>query len=182
MISRDNAVPVSYSTGLNKLKKMIEQRPPAVKKKGSIKPLDIRRYYLNHLQPFKKGIKGLKVVIDCSDGSAGAYIHDLINDLDGEFITIFDKPDGNFPNHGPDPLSEKNRSALKSLVLKEKANLGVIFDGDGDRAIIIDEKGKFVSPDMVTALLGIHFFKHFPEKTGAPAGRNNRAASFSRCF
>lgn len=164
-ISRENAVPVSYNTGINRLEKMIEQCPPAVKKKGSIRSFDIRRDYLNHLQPFTKGIKGLKVVIDCSDGAAGVYIHDLIKDLDSEFITIFDKPDGNFPNHGPDPLSEKNRSALKGLVLKEQANLGVIFDGDGDRAIIIDEKGEFVSPDMITALLGIHFFKHFPEKT-----------------
>ncbi len=165
-ISRKNAVPVSYTTGLNKLEKMIERQQPAVKRKGSIRFLNIRRDYLNHLQSFKKGIKELKVVIDCSDGAAGAYIHDLINDLNGEFITIFAKPDGNFPNHGPDPLSEKNRSALKGLVLKEKANLGVLFDGDGDRAIIIDEKGEFVSPDIITALLSIHFFKHFPEKTG----------------
>ncbi len=68
------------------------------------------------------------------------------------------KPDGNFPVHAPNPLKEKNAEQLKEEVLKNKADFGVIFDGDADRAVFIDEKANFISPDLMIALLGHHFF------------------------
>ncbi len=159
-ISRENAVPVGYDTGLNKLESMVSETPIPSTSRGRIQTLNIRKNYLKHLKPFKKRIKGIKAVVDCSDGMASIFIHDIIKDLDAEIITMYDKADGTFPHHPPNPLIEKNLNDLKKRTLEEKADLGLCFDGDADRVMFIDETGRFVSPDLITALLGIYFFRH----------------------
>ncbi len=132
---------------------------PAIHK-GRLQSLDIRREYLNHLMPYKKRIEGIKAVIDCSDGMASVFIHDVIKDLNAKLITMYDTPDGSFPHHPPNPLIEKNLEDLKLRTLEERADLGICFDGDGDRVMFIDETGSFISPDLITALLGLYFFKY----------------------
>jgi len=149
-IYRAGAVPVGRDTGLEKLAAMIEKPVPRAVCAGSVDRLDIAEAYLAHLMKFAPGIKGLRVVADCSHGSAAT------------FLPICSLPDGRFPNHGPDPLQEQSQDFLRRRLLREKADFGVLFDGDGDRAIFLDENGAFVSPDMITALLALHFFSHDP--------------------
>jgi phosphomannomutase len=72
---------------------------------------------------------------------------------------IFDELDGTFPNHEANPLEEENVEDLKHLVLKEKCDIGVIFDGDADRVMFVDENGKFVSPDLMIAVLAHYFLE-----------------------
>jgi phosphomannomutase len=178
-ISRALAVPVGYGSGLEELERMTAGQPTsvftpradAVKDsegglrtpaggRGSRKTLDIRGDYLRHLSAYREGIRGVKAVMDCSDGMASLYVHDLVRGLEPEPITMYDTPDGRFPHHAPNPLVEANLSDLKARTLREKADLGICFDGDADRVMFVDEAGRFVSPDLITGLLGLAFFRH----------------------
>jgi len=162
-ISRAQAIPVGYDTGLDQLERMVRQKVTAARNPGRLDGLDIRRAYLEHLRPYKTAIQGIKAVIDCSDGMASVFIHDVIRDLNGEIITMYDRPDGTFPHHPPNPLIESNLNDVKQRTLAEHADLGICFDGDGDRVMFVDEQARFVSPDLIIALLGLHFFRHCEE-------------------
>ena len=84
----------------------------------------------------------------------------LARDLFGDGAEyLFDTLDGSFPNHEPNPLVEKNVSGLKALVTEKGLDLGVIFDGDADRAMFVDDRSRFVRPDIITAVLGLHFLE-----------------------
>jgi phosphomannomutase len=158
-VSRAQAIPVGYDTGLNRLEQMIQGEISPVSAPGKLDNLDIRQAYLEHLAPYRDAVRGIKAVIDCSDGMASVFVHDVMRDVQGEIITMYDRPDGSFPHHPPNPLIEANLADVKKRTLAEKANLGVCFDGDGDRVMFIDEAGRFVSPDLIIALLGLHFFR-----------------------
>jgi phosphomannomutase len=164
-ISRAGAAPVGAGTGLDRLAVMIE-RPPrrtgAACRRGTLRRLDIADAYLDHLERFAGSTTNLRVAVDCSNGSAGVFLPALLARLDGSFLPVCEVPDGRFPQHGPDPLQPDSRRLLRQVVLREKADAGVLFDGDADRAVFLDENGVFVSPDMITALLALHFFKHRP--------------------
>ncbi len=159
-ISRAKAIPVGYDTGLDRLEEMVRNTPSPHQVPGKLDTLDIRRAYLQHLEPYRRAVRGIKAVIDCSDGMASVFIHDVVRDLDGEILTMYDRPDGRFPHHPPNPLVEANLQDVKKATLAENADLGVCFDGDADRVMFIDEQGRFISPDLVTGLLGLHFFRH----------------------
>jgi len=159
-ISRAEAIPVGYDTGLNRLEEMVRREISPASAPGKIETLDIRAAYLEHLKPYGQSVLGIRAVIDCSDGMASVFIHDVIRDLNGEIITMYDQPDGTFPHHPPNPLIEANLADVKKRTLEEKADLGICFDGDGDRVMFVDEKGRFVSPDLMIALLGLYFFRH----------------------
>ncbi len=70
---------------------------------------------------------------------------------------IFERPDGTFPNHDPNPLNPQNLHALRKKVKSEQADIGIIFDGDADRVMFLDEKGDFISPDLMIAFMGEYF-------------------------
>jgi phosphomannomutase len=161
-ISRAQAVPVGYGSGLEELERLsaAAAAPPGAARRGSLKTLDIRGDYLRHLSAYKEGIRGVKAVVDCSDGMASLYIHELARGLEPEPVTMYDTPDGRFPHHPPNPLVEANLADLKERTLREKADLGICFDGDADRVMFVDEAGRFISPDLIIGLLGLAFFRH----------------------
>ena len=87
----------------------------------------------------------------------GVFLKDVIEDLSARLLTIYDIPDGAFPHHDPNPLDQANLADLKTQVLKEKTDLGICFDGDADRVMFVDEKARFVSPDLIVPVLGLSF-------------------------
>ena len=154
-ISAANALPVGYDTGLNKLETLVESdktvTPCATK--GKIHAKQVLPDYFNFQRQFVGDLSNLNIAVDCSNGMASLLVHKLI----GEAHYINDTLDGNFPNHEPNPLEAENQNQIKSLVLKEKCDVGVLFDGDADRVTFIDEKGRFISPDLIIAFLGDYF-------------------------
>lgn len=107
--------------------------------------------------------KKLKIVADPANGMIGPVLEKLVQKLPTiEFIPLFWEVDGNFPNHGGDPLLEVNRLGTQKFVVDQKADLGVMFDPDGDRFFTIDNRGQFISGDFLTALLSTHFLKRYP--------------------
>jgi len=164
-ISRKEAIPVGFDTGLADLEKSLSQADPLpAQTRGIVRSLDIRKDYLSHLARFRSDLSGLRVVVDCSNGMAGIFLRDALAETGGDFRYIFDDPDGRFPNHAPNPLDEKNLSVLKKEVISQGAALGICFDGDADRVMFVDERERFISPDLVLALLGEYYFREHPER------------------
>ena len=162
-ISRENALPVGLDSGLGKIKQWIEEERPIVPacKKGSVVPMDIKQAYMDFLRSNITDISGLNVAMDLSNGMACLFAKELFG---GNPSYIFDTLDGRFPNHDPNPLLPENVRDLQALVLEKNADMGVIFDGDADRVMFVDEKGRFISPDLVIAVLGKWFLERNGEK------------------
>lgn len=162
-VSRENALPVGLDAGLGQIKKWIDEgRPtPAAARRGSVHEFDIRNEYLEFLAGFKADFSNLKIAMDISNGMAGLFVKDLFGHSP---FYLYDDIDGTFPNHEANPLIPDNSKDLRDLVKKEGCDVGVIFDGDADRVMFVDEKGDFISPDLTIALLGDYFVKEKGEK------------------
>jgi len=157
-ISRTNAMPVGFDTGLSTLLEMMNTREIVIADiKGKIIDYKVKDEYIEFLKTYAQDYANLKIAVDCSNGMAGLLIKKL---LGKKPIYIFDEMDGTFPNHEPNPLIEENLSDLKKTVLEEKCDIGVIFDGDADRVMFVDEKGKFISPDLIIAFMGHYFLEN----------------------
>jgi Phosphomannomutase len=160
-ISATNALPVGYDKGLNRLEDLVEHGNIILAKgKGIIRELNVKSDYLSFQKSFVGDTESLRIAVDCSNGMSSLFAKDVI----GEAFYINDVPDGNFPQHDPNPLEPKNQEQIKTLVKKEKCDIGVLFDGDADRVTFIDEKGNFISPDLMIAFLGDYFFSEKGEK------------------
>jgi len=109
--------------------------------------------YLKDIQSRINIAKPLKVVVDAGNGTTGKFAPELLRGIGCEVIELYCDLDGNFPNHEANPEEEKNMRDLAAKVIKEKADLGIGFDGDGDRVGIVDENGKHYSADYLLLLL-----------------------------
>ena len=155
-VSRENALPVGLDTGLGTIKEWIDcakPTPPAAVR-GTLKPFDIHKDYIDFMMKFKGDYSSLKVAFDLSNGMANLFAKEIFGDGPSY---IFDELDGRFPNHEPNPLIPRNVEPLKDLVRRTGADVGVIYDGDADRVMFVDEKAEFVSPDLVIALMSRYF-------------------------
>ena len=162
-VSRENALPVGLDNGLGQIKEWIDSgrdcKPAA--QRGTVHGMDIHADYLEFLSGYREDYSGLKIAMDLSNGMSVLYAKEIFGDAPSY---IFDDMDGSFPNHEPNPLIPANVEALKSLVRKTGADVGVIFDGDADRVMFVDENGRFVSPDLMIAVLGHYFLEKRGEK------------------
>ncbi len=129
---------------------------------GSVEKYDLVQDYKQHVLKFlDNDIKPLKVAIDASNGMAAKMVPALFGDLPIEIVAINMTYDGIF-KHEPNPLVEDNLTELKELILSSGADVGVCFDGDADRLMMIDEKGESISCDLTTALMVPYFLKDNP--------------------
>lgn len=162
-VSRENALPVGLDSGLGQIKEWIEQgRPtPPAEKRGRVVPADIRKDYLDFLRGYLADLSGIKVAFDLSNGMACILAKEIFGE---NHSYIFDDLDGSFPNHEPNPLIHKNVEPLEALVLEKGADVGVIYDGDADRVMFVDNEGHFIAPDLVIGLLGRYFIGERKEK------------------
>ena len=162
-VSRENALPVGLDNGLGQIQEWIlsGRACPVAEVRGKVHQMDIRKDYLDFLLRYKGDYSGLKIAMDLSNGMASLYAHDIFGDVPAY---IFGELDGRFPNHEPNPLVQKNVEALKNLVKETGADVGVIYDGDADRVMFVDENGRFISPDLMIAVLGHYFLEERGEK------------------
>ena len=162
-VSRENALPVGLENGLGQIKQWIDEgrETPVSEKKGELHTLDIHKDYLDFMLKFKGDYGGLKIAFDLSNGMSCLFAKEVFGDNPSY---IFDEMDGRFPNHEPNPLIPKNVEALKELVMKTGADIGVIYDGDADRVMFVDEKAHFVAPDLIIAFMAHYFIGERQEK------------------
>ena len=132
--------------------------------KGSMEEMNVIPAYMDCIRGRIRVNRRLKVVVDGGNGTAGLLGSGLMEDLGCDVVSLYCEPDGRFPNHAPDPLVEENIRDLKATVLKESADFGIGFDGDGDRLGVVDERGATVLPDKYVALLAREFLVGGPAK------------------
>ena len=122
-------------------------------------------------------IKPLKVVVDGGNGMAGPMVGPILERLGLDLIEAYFKPDGNFPDHEPNPLLPENREFIMREVVDKGADLGIAWDGDADRCFFIDEKGAFIDGDFMTALLAESMLAKQPKSTILYDVRASRAVA-----
>src|SRR3989338_5640956 len=110
--------------------------------------------YVSFLNKFMEIKETLKVVFDSSNGSTGPVLRELFGkNKKIKAIFINEKPDGNFPAHGPNPIIPGAKEQLQNTVVKNKADFGVVFDNDGDRIFFVDNEGRALDTDIIFILL-----------------------------
>ena len=132
---------------------LINKGKPSSNSLGTVKEINIKDSYIKEVVDSSKINKNIKVVIDCGNGAAGFIAPELYKKLGCEVIELFSEVDGNFPNHHPDPGKIDNLKDLINEVRKQKADLGLAFDGDGDRVGLVTDKGEVVFPDKIMMML-----------------------------
>jgi len=162
-VSRELALPVGYASGLSTIEQWIlEERPtPVAEERGTVRDFDVRGEYVEFLSGFKQDFSNLTIGMDCSNGMASIFVHSLFGE---QPHYLYDTLDGNFPNHEANPFQPENVVDLQKLVIARKCDIGVIYDGDADRVMFIDETGRFIAPDLIIALLGEYFIKEKGER------------------
>lgn len=145
----------------------IIERKDFVDGQGKVIPKDIRSEYIKLLTSnIKLGKRKIKVVYDCGNGTTSIIADDIFKQLNVEAIPLYNISDGSFPNHHPDPCVEENNKDLKEMVIKNKADLGVGFDGDGDRVGVIDEKGNMIDIDKYMIIMWRYLCDKVNKKEG----------------
>lgn len=131
---------------------------------GALLERDIMDDYIKHVLSFvdTQKIKPFTIVADAGNGMAGKVLPELFKHLPGKLIPLNFKLDGNFPAHPSNPLMPESQVQIKKAVVDEKADFGVIFDGDTDRLFFVTERGEFIRADATLLVLAKHFLEHNP--------------------
>ena len=129
---------------------------------ASVEEYDARSHYISDLIERSRehmGSRKLKVVVDSGNGVGGLVGPEVLRGLGCEVIELYSEPDGSFPNHHPDPTELENIVVLRETVVREKADLGIAWDGDADRIGVVDENGAPIFGDMLLTIYGRHLLK-----------------------
>ena len=158
---RKESRPISADTGLMDIRDKVlsGELPEKAAELGKVYDVNCMPEYVEHLLTYidTSALKPLKIVVNAGNGAAGPVIDAIQDKLPFEFIKVNHEPDGTFPNGVPNPLLEENRDATASVVLREKADLGVAWDGDFDRCFLFDENGVLVEGYYMVGLLAQAF-------------------------
>ena len=148
-------VPISGESGIFDIGQMIQNKLPDSKNKGKVEELDVMQPYIQHSlkHSYIWSLKRFRVVLDTANAMGGPMSIEFFKHLNGELIHLYPELDGNFPNHEANPLKHETLKALIKSVVKNKADIGIAFDGDADRCMFVDEKGEVIGSDLITALV-----------------------------
>ena len=166
-LCREDARPISGATGIKDIERRVKKAyPKPVADRGRTRSVDLLVPFAEHVAAFVKPGRPVKLALDAANGM-GAYTLPPVLERLGtiEAHTLFMELDGSFPNHEANPLKEENLDPVRALVTEQGCDLGVGFDGDADRCCFVDETGRTVGADLMTALLAREFLKQYP---GAP--------------
>ena len=163
---RREAFPLSGDEGISDIRDMIAagRLPPPAARRGSVTQKDVQADYTDHVMSFidPSIVKPFNVVLDAGNGIAGMVAPRLFERLPCKVTALCFEVDGTFPNHEANPLIEENRRDIVERVKRDRADVGIAWDGDADRCFFIDGTGEFIAGDFVTALLAEAFLLKHP--------------------
>jgi phosphomannomutase/phosphoglucomutase len=151
-----------FGEGIQKIRKIAEGGN-FIKGTGKVNTHDIMDSYLDYLRKNVEIDPGLRVAIDCGNGMVGIVAPKILRDFGCELTELYVEPDGRFPNHHPDPTVEENIKDLINAVGRQGLQVGLGFDGDGDRIGVVDEKGTIIWGDMLVLIFAREILKHNPK-------------------
>ena len=167
-LCREEARPIGEESGLFEIREAIkENKTKPSNKTGTVRKKDVGEAWVEHVLNFidSSSLRPLKIAVDAGNGMAGKIFPEIEPYLPFEVEEMYFELDGTFPNHIANPLEEKNIVDIKKKIKDMSLDAGIAFDGDGDRAVLIDEKGEALSGTVMTALLSEYFLKKSPGST-----------------
>jgi phosphomannomutase len=161
---RRGALALSGDEGIDEIRALLESGLGDPRGGGSVRELDLYDEFHEAVLALidAKAVKPLKVVVDGGNGMAGPMVGPLLERLRLDLVTAYWAPNGDFPDHEPNPLLPENREFIVQEVVRQGADLGIAWDGDGDRCFFIDDTGAFVDGDFLTALLASSMLRKHP--------------------
>ena len=169
---REGALALSGDSGIQDVRREVEAgdgaRSAAPDARGTLEEVDIYEEFQTTVLGFidadavRSAPRQLTVVVDGGNGMAGPVVGPVLESLDLELIETYWTPNGNFPDHEPNPLLPQNRQLIMQKVRETGADLGIAWDGDADRCFFIDDTGEFVAGDFLTALLAESLLQKHP--------------------
>lgn len=164
---REEAKPIGEESGLYEIRDIATAGTFKQAEPGTVKEQDIVEDWIQHVLSFidASKLKPSKIAVDAGNGMAGKIFPELEPYVPWEVNEMYFELDGTFPNHIANPLEPKNLVDLQKVVKEEGCDAGIAFDGDGDRAVLIDENGNAVSGTVLTAILSEYFLKVTPGAT-----------------
>ena len=149
-------------SAIQSLRERIENRNFIAADPGSVEVINVVPDYIERIRSDVTLSRPFKVVVDCGNGVAGGVIPQLLNGLGCEVTELFCDVDGTFPNHHPDPSKTENLEDLVNAVAANQADIGLAFDGDGDRLGVVSADGRIIWPDRVLMLYAIDILERNP--------------------
>jgi phosphomannomutase len=155
---REGALALTGDEGIDDIRAAIDAGLGVPPGGGSCEEVDVAAGFHAAAMAFidPTNVARMKVVVDGGNGMAGPMVGPLLERLDLDLVTTYWEPDGEFPDHEPNPLLEVNRRFIVDKVVQTGADLGIAWDGDADRCFFIDDTGRFVDGDFLTAVLAEH--------------------------
>jgi phosphomannomutase len=163
-MSRRDAIPVSRDTGIARLEELVSNSPVTGQEPllAGEEHRDVFAAYSGHVLSFLEAVEPrLKLAADAANGMGTIY-RPIIEKMNVELVPLYFELDGTFPNHEANPLKPENLVDLERAVTEHGCDLGIAFDGDADRAMFVDEKGRSISADKITGLLAPRFLRKEP--------------------
>jgi phosphomannomutase len=167
-LCRPGAAPVGQDTGLNDIKAMVASGLlERAEERGRIEQRDLLPDYVHHVHSFvdMDALRLLRVVADTANGMGGVVVPAVFADLPFELSILFPELDGTFPNHPADPTQPENLKDLQRAILDSGAEVGLAFDGDADRMVLVDDQAQPVSGSITTAMLAKAILEKHPGET-----------------
>jgi len=167
-LCREEAKPIGEESGLFEIRDAIKSNKfKSPKITSNLETKDISEEWIEHVLSFVKteNFTPLKIAVDAGNGMAGKIFPEIEPYLPFEVEEMYFELDGTFPNHIANPLEAKNIVDIQNKIKEKSLDCGIAFDGDGDRAVLIDEKGEALSGTVMTALLSEYFLEIYPGST-----------------
>ncbi len=167
-LCREDAKPVGEDSGLLEIRDLVlTKKLEKSDKRGEVSQMDVIEEWINHVLSFidTDKLKPLKITVDAGNGMAGKIFPELEPYVPFDVEELYFDLDGTFPNHIANPLDPNNLIDLQAAMKRNSSDVGLAFDGDGDRAVLIDENGDPISGTVLTAILSQFFLKVYPGST-----------------
>jgi phosphomannomutase len=165
---RAGAAPVGQDTGLNQIKAAVaEGRLERAGTAGTVEEHDLVGEFAEHVRSFVDvgALRPLKVVADTANGMGGLIVPRVFHGLPFDLTVLFPELDGTFPNHPADPIQAENLRDLQRVLLEQRADVGLAFDGDADRVFLVDDLGQPLSGSLTTAIVAKGILEQHPGET-----------------
>ena len=174
---RDHVTAVGLDSGLDKIRDaaLAQDFKPKAATPGTVEQRDISEEWTEHCLSFAPNLKPFHIAIDAGNGMAGAILPHILPKLPLKVEELYFELDGTFPNHEANPMHVETLQDLSKLVTEQKLDFGVAFDGDGDRAALVDDKGRPVPGTDLLAIVAHHYLQKYPGAQIVHEVRTSRA-------